>query len=86
MTGQRCPKCEAVLNVLDDCYECLCITASKSMSRYHGRQETCKRGHAYTPENTVIEIYKGKENNRCRKCLTAKRRASHILQQQRREK
>ena len=46
----------------------------------HGRhwaanKTHCPQDHEYTPENTYVQIYKGRRRRNCRKCITAQKRA-----------
>ena len=56
MTEHRCPKCEAAMELADECYECISLgnTPMKD-GRIPIKRQTlthCKDGHLFTEENT----------------------------------
>ena len=56
MTEHRCPQCEAVMELADECHECVALgnTPMKN-GRIPIKRQTlthCKDGHLFTEENT----------------------------------
>ncbi len=75
MTERRCPECEALMELIDYCYDCL-SNRRLTLSTYAvddksiNKRSHCKNGHAFTAENTRLDMTK-KGNTAyqvCRKC------------------
>lgn len=77
MTERRCPRCEAVTELSDECYECQIAARNPravKVEQHTGPQllkEECSKGHRYTPENTVMQKSRGKYRRVCRECQRA---------------
>jgi|694.fasta_scaffold39027_7 hypothetical protein len=67
MTEQRCPACEAVIELTDECYECLLAKHNAQRSGMEPRTK-CKHGHPWTEENTRLKLHKGKHVRECKTC------------------
>jgi hypothetical protein len=67
MTELRCPDCEALMERIDECYECLLAQSSANKSGTYVRTK-CKHGHPWTEENTVLKLHRGTHVRECRTC------------------
>lgn len=75
MTERRCPECEALIELLDYCYDCLSIRRVNAGTyaiegKSINKRTHCRNGHAFTEENTRLDLTR--EGNTayqvCRKC------------------
>lgn len=71
----RCPNCEAPIDVLDLCQECIEFESKKKI--VIDVSTHCKAGHEYTPETTGYRFDSGNrvdgERNCRRHCRTCRR-------------
>lgn len=74
MIELRCKKCEAVTELADECYECQIYLVRNGTANIENAteekapKEECAKGHRYTPENILMQKYKGRYRRTCREC------------------
>ncbi len=75
----RCTECEALLELLDYCYDCLSnkrltVNLYEIENKKFNKRSHCTNGHAFTEENTRLDMTK-KGNNVyqvCKQCHAEK--------------
>ena len=60
----RCTRCEAVLEIADECYECQLFMSKGGLLTV----DVCSKGHPFTPENTIMQKQRQKFRRVCREC------------------
>ena len=81
----RCKGCEAPLDVLDMCEDCLHVKIySQVATSKRVRATHCKVGHPLTPENTGITITAGLEKRYCLICVRRRANARRAAERERR--
>ena len=60
----RCTKCEAVLEIADECYECQIFLSKGGVIN----DDVCPKGHPFTPENTIMQKQRFKFRRVCKEC------------------
>jgi hypothetical protein len=63
MIEQRCPDCEAIIELVDECADCTRLASTRTEDR-----PTCKNGHPWTPDSTLWRKGRGRMNRTCRIC------------------
>lgn len=48
-----------------------------SLAAENAQKTHCKRGHEFTPENTYIQMYRGRPRRKCRACHAARQNARY---------
>jgi hypothetical protein len=77
MGERRCPQCEAVMELSDECHECqIFMSKGGAVNVNHGLEplvlkDECSKGHTYTPENTIMQRQREKYRRVCRECQRA---------------
>lgn len=87
MTSEsRCPQCEAVMDLLDECYECTLLTnvvmTNKKIPSKRQTLTHCKDGHALTDENVYVRKRPergGKTSRICKTCRLEMERKNRRL-------
>ena len=82
MTEHRCPKCEAVMELADECYECISLgnTPMKD-GRIPIKRQTlthCKDGHLFTEDNTYWRKRKDRPTKASRICKICRLESERI--------
>jgi hypothetical protein len=52
--------------------------ADYTKNHRNGRKRRCKRGHPFTPENTIIKRSNGAERRNCRTCAREQKRRTSV--------
>ena len=60
----RCTRCEAVLEIADECYECQIFMSKGGLLTV----DECSKGHAFTFDNTIMQKQRDKFRRVCREC------------------
>jgi hypothetical protein len=63
MTELRCPDCEALIERIDECYECTRFALTRV-----DEKTTCINGHPWNADSTIWRVGRGTTGRRCRTC------------------
>lgn len=84
---QRCARCEAPVDRLDDCYECVLSdhrhgehAVLRQLDSQFRKKTHCLKGHEFTDANTRIDVNHGSAYQVCRTCHNARNKATRERQ------
>ena len=82
MTERRCPQCEAVMELADECHECVVLgNTPMKAGRIPIKRQTlthCKDGHLFTEENTYWRKRKDRPTKASRICKICRLESERI--------